>query len=142
MLAQDFDNLVLEENEASREMLIHKAGEYATEEDRLSNFKRAAGLRATNPADSLMGMLVKHFESVSDMARAPHGYTMERWDEKLRDIRNYTYLLKAVLIDIGVSPAVRPPNFHKDNCVYKTAAPNTWIPVDERQCCVECGARV
>ena len=102
MLAQDFDNLVLEENEASREMLLYKASEYASEGDRLSNFKHAAGLRGTNPADALVGMLVKHFESVSEMSKSPHGYTREKWDEKLRDIRNYTYLLKAVLHDIGV----------------------------------------
>jgi hypothetical protein len=58
MDAETFDNLVLEENEASREMLAHKAGEYASDGDRLANFKHSAGLRNTNPADALMGMLV------------------------------------------------------------------------------------
>jgi hypothetical protein len=97
-----FNRIVADENEASEMMLITKAIEYADPEDRLSNFKKAAGIRGTNPVDALVGMLVKHFVSVSDMAKYPAAQSLDKWDEKLRDIRNYTYLLKAVLIDIGV----------------------------------------
>jgi hypothetical protein len=83
-------------------MLSVKAEEYAGDGDRLENFKQASGMLSVNPAEALMGMLVKHFVSVGKLAKAPHSVSMEKWDEKLRDIRNYTYLLKAVLIDIGV----------------------------------------
>ncbi len=101
MTQEQFDALFLEETEASREVLIEKAKQYASKNDRLNNFKEAAGLRSINPAEALMGMLVKHFVSVSDMAKNPTSFSMEGWDEKLRDIRNYTYLLKAVLVDMG-----------------------------------------
>jgi hypothetical protein len=104
VMEQDtFDAIVRTENEVSVEMLIVKAIEYADQGDRLSNFKKAAGIRGINPADALVGMLVKHFVSVSDMAKTPHAYSLDTWNEKLRDIRNYTYLLKAVLLDIGVN---------------------------------------
>jgi hypothetical protein len=97
-----FNEIVMMENEISVEMLISKGIEYGSNDDRLSNFKEAAGLRGINPADALMGMLAKHFVSVSDMAKYPAAQSLDKWDEKLRDIRNYTYLLKAVLVDMGV----------------------------------------
>jgi len=101
MNAQDFDNVVNAEHQASCTLLLSKAKEYAGE-DRLENFKQAAGMLDINPAQALMGMLVKHFVSVGKMSKDPTAYPMDKWDEKLRDIRNYTYLLKAVLIDCGV----------------------------------------
>jgi hypothetical protein len=102
MLAKDFDNLVAEEFEASVEMLKAKAAEYASDSDRLSNFKTAAALRGVSPADALMGMLAKHMVSVADMVKTPNDFRPDTWDEKLRDVRNYTILLKGVLIDMGV----------------------------------------
>jgi hypothetical protein len=102
MLAKEFDALVDNEHEASKDMLLNKSIEYATDKDRLSNFKLAAGIRGVNPADALVGMVVEHWVSISDMAKHPTMYTMEKWLEKLRDDRNYTYLLTAILVDLGV----------------------------------------
>ena len=102
MIADRFKELVEQEEEASEEILIAKAKEYAGIGDRLENFKQAAGMLSINPAQALVGMLVKHFVSVGKMSKCPEMYNMEKWDEKLRDIRNYTYLLKAVLIDMEV----------------------------------------
>ena len=100
MLAKDFEKLVSHEHQASLKVLVTKAKEYATKGDRLNNFKEAAGLRGIPTTEALMGMLAKHFVSVSDMAKDPDIFTLEQWDEKLRDIRNYTYLLKGLLIDM------------------------------------------
>jgi len=100
MTSEEFDDLVREENLQSDHILRAKAAEYASIDDRLSNFKHCAGLRGTNSADALVGMLVKHFESISEMAKHPLEYSDEHWDEKLRDIRNYTYLLRALLNDM------------------------------------------
>lgn len=102
MKADAFDKIVEEELQATVDMLKSKASEYATGEDRLSNFKTAAALRGVSPADALMGMLAKHMVSVADMVKTPNDYTPAIWDEKLRDVRNYTILLKGVLIDMGV----------------------------------------
>jgi hypothetical protein len=83
-------------------MLVLKAKQYATANDRLSNFKEAAGLRGTNPIDALVGMVVKHWTSISDMAKNPLAYTEDQWDEKWRDDRNYTYLAKGLLLDMKI----------------------------------------
>jgi len=101
MTKEDFEQLVLTEHEESCSILSRKATEYAGKEDRLLNFKQAAGLRSINSVEAAMGMLTKHFVSVSDMAKNPIKYPIEQWDEKLRDIRNYTYLIKGLLIDMG-----------------------------------------
>jgi hypothetical protein len=102
MTPQEFNALVDNENVISVNMLANKAIEYATDVDRLSNFKEAAGTRGTNPADALVGMVVKHWVSISDMSKHPTMYTMDKWLEKIRDDRNYTYLLTGILIDLGV----------------------------------------
>lgn len=99
MKADRFNELVQLENEKSVALLCTKAEEYAGA-DRLENFKQAAGMLSINNAEALMGMLVKHFVSVGKMSKDPTKYTMEKWDEKLVDIRNYTYLLKAILVDM------------------------------------------
>lgn len=102
MDAKTFDELVESENKRSVKMLCSKAKEYATEGDRLSNFKQAAGLRGTNPVDALVGMLVKHWTSISDMAKNPTAFSLEKWDEKLVDDRNYTYLIRGLLLDMHI----------------------------------------
>jgi len=100
MTTDDFNSLVAAENKCSLDMLHMKGIEYAGPSDRLQNFKQAAGARNTNPADALVGMVVKHFVSISEMSKCPLKYTWDQWNEKLRDIRNYTYLLKGVIIDM------------------------------------------
>ena len=96
----EFFNVIEAEHNASLDMLKRKGAEYASGVDRLSNFKQAAGLRDTNPIDALVGMVVKHWTSISDMAKNPTAYSMDMWDEKLRDNRNYTYLMKGLLLEM------------------------------------------
>jgi hypothetical protein len=109
MTHEDFEKLVHEENEKSAKLLIVKGREYSRGEDRLQNFKCASGAMNTNPAEALAGMLVKHFVSLLDMARSkdPLQFCEYKWDEKLLDIRNYTYLLKGVLIDMGLRNKIK-----------------------------------
>lgn len=101
MKQETFDLLVMEENKKSEAILSAKAKEYAESGgDRLVNFKQCAGARGVNPAEALAGMLVKHFVSVLDMCKNPLNYSDDKWDEKLVDVRNYTYLLKGVITDM------------------------------------------
>lgn len=104
MTHAEFEKLVHEENEKSLKLLMAKGKEYSDGVDRLQNFKCASGAMNSNPADALAGMLVKHFVSILEMARSkdPLQFSESKWDEKLLDIRNYTYLLKGVLIDMGL----------------------------------------
>lgn len=86
----------------SKRVLLRKQEEYAGEEDRLEQFHRAGAAQAINPVEALVGMATKHFTSIADMAKDPSSYNLKRWREKTGDLRNYTILLEALLLDLGV----------------------------------------
>lgn len=87
--------------------LAGKAEEYASENDRLANFKRSAHLNHTTQPKAVTGMMSKHTVSVYDMVEDGKAYTASEWDEKIGDHINYLILLKAVLIEEGLY--VKPP---------------------------------
>lgn len=87
--------------------LAGKAKEYASDNDRLLNFKRAAHLNHTTQSQAVTGMMSKHTVSVYDMVDDGFAYTAAQWDEKIGDHINYLILLKAVLIEEGLY--IKPP---------------------------------
>lgn len=83
-------------------ILIAKNVEYARDEDKLSNFKKAAGLLGVSQEEALLGMYIKHLVSVTDYIQdIPKGveYELHKWDEKIVDVINYTILLRAMIIE-------------------------------------------
>ena len=87
----------------SKRTLISKAKEYAAKNpDRLNQFYRAAKVQGVNPVEALIGMATKHYTSICDMAKAPKDYNLRQWNEKLGDLRNYTFLLDALVRDMGI----------------------------------------
>jgi len=54
-----------------------------------------------SPAEALMGMAVKHITSILDMVKDPRQYSLKKWNEKITDLRNYTYLLDALVREMG-----------------------------------------
>lgn len=102
-----FQEILDTQVEQTKNVLAGKAEEYASETDRLSNFKRAAHLKGTNQAQAVTGMMAKHTVSVYDMVESGQAYTAAEWDEKIGDHVNYLVLLKAALIEDGlyVEPA-------------------------------------
>lgn len=110
MNGQDFNTLLEERMNKIRATLASKASEYASDKDRLHNFKRAAALRRKSPAEALVGMVTKQIVSVLDMVDAiEDGYQRnmlkrpceqfppEYIDEKIGDVINYMILLEAIL---------------------------------------------
>ena len=100
MKTQVFNLLVKETFKNATEILSAKAKTYATKEDRLDNFKQAAGLSRRTPVGSLKGMVDKHIVALSDFVYAhEHGFEVpaEEWEEKIGDIINYMVLLSAML---------------------------------------------
>lgn len=87
--------------------LAGKAEEYASDNDRLANFKRSAHLNHTTQPKAVTGMMSKHTVSVYDMVEEGKAYKAAEWDEKIGDHINYLILLKAVLIEEGLY--VKPP---------------------------------
>jgi hypothetical protein len=86
----------------SKRVLIKKGIEYSGPTDRLENFKRAAAAQGIEPTQALIGMVSKQFTSVCDMVKNPFLYKEKQWNEKITDIRNYTFLLDALLRDMEV----------------------------------------
>ncbi len=68
MKTEQFNQIIETILEHCADTLINKAKEYATE-DRLHNFKVAAGLQNTTPVQALFGMMSKHTVSVYDMCQ-------------------------------------------------------------------------
>ena len=86
----------------SKKVLIKKEVEYSKDRDRLEQFHRAGQVQGINPAAALVGMATKHYTPICDMAKDPTSYTKKQWHEKLVDLRNYTFLLEALIEDLGV----------------------------------------
>ena len=104
MTAAEFDAILSARLAKAREVLSAKAGEYATDADRLHNFKRAArefpGPGETQPADALVGMMRKHWVSIADIVERKccgNPVPAAVIDEKIGDAINYLILLEAVL---------------------------------------------
>lgn len=94
---EDFTRNIQGRFAQSEETLIKKAKEYATDVDRLHNFKVAAELQGMTVREALGGMMAKHVVSVYDLIRQPELASPEVWDEKLGDNLNYLLLLSAVV---------------------------------------------
>ena len=99
MTNEEFKKCMEESIQRSKDVLGAKAVEYAGDMDRLENFKAAAAVQGITPVRALVGMMTKHYVSITKMARSSHPYNPKVWDEKLVDLRNYTILLDALLRD-------------------------------------------
>lgn len=79
--------------------LVKKGEEYASDVDRLHNFKVAARINGTTPEKALWGMYTKHLVSVMDLVEYPGHATEKLMFEKIGDSINYMVLLKALLVE-------------------------------------------
>jgi len=86
----------------SKKVLLKKGTEYSSENDRLHQFYQAAFIQNINPCEALIGMVTKHFTSIVLMSKNPNLYSMKEWLDKTVDLRNYTILLEALLVDMEV----------------------------------------
>jgi hypothetical protein len=93
--AEEFEAVYDQMSTMSRWTLVEKAKEYASDGDRLHNFKIAAALTQSSEEQALWGFLVKHLVSLSDMVTSGDEYTDAQWDEKIGDAINYLFLLRA-----------------------------------------------
>jgi hypothetical protein len=110
---QEFNRLVKNQCESINKVLSAKAGEYASDTDRLHNFKSAARKLDTTPQVALNGMDMKHYVSIQDMILNGLPATLlnikslpekraaciKYIDEKIGDHINYMILLKAILME-------------------------------------------
>lgn len=103
MNSQDFEHEFELSVLRSKKTLINKAKEYAMcGSDRLTQFKRAGEVQCVEPTEALVGMMTKHFTSLCDMVKDPYRHNLKAWNEKIGDLRNYTFLLDALVRDMGI----------------------------------------
>jgi len=97
-----FDLVLRKAHDRQKSVLCQKATEYARSSDRLWNFKKAATLCDSTPEKALLGMLVKHLVSVSDLCRDLEDgieHPLPLWVEKIGDSQNYLLLLEALILE-------------------------------------------
>lgn len=93
----DFTESVEAQMKRASQVLVKKAEEYASDEDRLHNFKVAAKLQGITVEQAVVGMMAKHVTSVFDMVMSGEDFPMEMWHEKIGDNLNYLILLQAAV---------------------------------------------
>ena len=96
----DFDTILEERLQKTREILGVKAAEYAKGANRYHNFTVAGQMASCTPAEALYGMMLKHMVSVRDLIQdnaAGKSVTCKLIDEKIGDHINYLILLEGML---------------------------------------------
>jgi len=95
---EQFNQVVENRIDQIRKVLVKKAAEYASDTDRLHNFKVAArvGSKQITPEQALLGMWRKHLVSVFDMIESGTRPAPALRDEKVGDSINYLILLEAL----------------------------------------------
>lgn len=100
MTTKVFDKIVDDRLRLTKNILSLKAGEYATSQDRLWNFRRAAKLSNNTPEQALLGMLTKHIISIYDMVdNVEANRCKDAWQEKIGDAVSYLILLEALILE-------------------------------------------
>lgn len=100
MNVEKFNKMLEERIEKTRQVLDSKNKEYASNVDRLHNFKRAGKMLQCSPEKALVGMMVKHTISILDIVdKLDNGEipTKEIIEEKIGDNVNYLILLEALI---------------------------------------------
>ena len=101
MTTPEFNKIVEDLTDQIKSTLIRKQAEYNLDDDRLSVFKRAAGIQQQTTAQALLGMMTKHVVSIYDYVEQNKKFTEALAREKICDNLNYLILLYAVLQEEG-----------------------------------------
>lgn len=100
MNTEKFESIVARRQELIEKVLRQKGQEYASDIDRLHNFKKAAAVNGITPERALWGFATKHLVSVIDIIDGLDSEkipTPELVDEKIGDMINYLILLEVVI---------------------------------------------
>jgi len=102
MTNEDFAIEVDKSVSRSKSILIKKGVEYSQDNDRLRQFHHAGCAQGIPAPQALMGMAMKHIISLANMVKKPSAYSLKEFHEKIVDLRNYTFLLDALLKDVDI----------------------------------------
>ncbi len=101
---EDFNNMANKRVADTIDVMITKGEEYALEGDRFHNFKQSSRMTLETsdprtPKQCLMGMLMKHLNSVQDLANGNLANTEGYVNEKIGDSIAYLLLLEGLLLE-------------------------------------------
>lgn len=106
MKAEQFEDIWMKQVAAEKDMLLERAAAYATNGDRLGNFKEGGQLNACHPLRYGFSLVSKHIIALRDLiGKVEAGkadftaYELDKLTEYVTDIRNYAVLLKALYIE-------------------------------------------
>jgi hypothetical protein len=97
MNSVELDRVLKDQIKRTINILGSKAGEYATDDERLHNFKILSALQGITLRQAVVNLMAKHTVSIFDMASNEVDLPEELWNEKITDHINYLILLLAVL---------------------------------------------
>jgi hypothetical protein len=100
MVPEKFNEILEARLNEIRERLGSKAAEYARNNDRLSNFKKAANLMECGMPRAMLGTWSKHVVSITDFILDTEkgiNHSDADWNEKIGDAINYLILLEAII---------------------------------------------
>lgn len=99
MNQKEFAKLLARRYTITTNILNSKNKEYANENDKLHNFKRAGKMLEQTSEQALVGMWTKHIISILDIVNKlpKETPTTELIDEKIGDAINYLILLEALI---------------------------------------------
>ena len=102
-----FEKILNRRIELTKSVLASKNVEYASDSDKLHNFKRACKMIGCSPEKALIGMATKHFISILDIVDkidSNKNYVAKssveviaKVEEKIGDAINYLILLEALI---------------------------------------------
>lgn len=111
MNMKDFKKVLTRRLHLTKNVLNKKNKEYAPDNDKMHNFKRAGKMEQCTPEKALIGMWVKHIISLLDIVDNidadeddalmqicnGEGLTVELLEEKIGDAINYLVILEAMI---------------------------------------------
>lgn len=120
-----FNDILDQQIKLCRDVLVVKSESYASDSDKLHNFKVAADIQGCSLSQAVAGMMVKHTVSVFDMCASDKDFDLAVWDEKITDHLNYLFLLKAAVVEEAYDtmpwamlPAFETTSKHTDESIY------------------------
>ena len=103
MNAEKFEQLCRELLAKSDETLFSKSKEYATDEDRLANFRQPTSMMDMSPAEVCLMYQMKHISSIAKIAKeSSEGIlpTKALVQEKCQDMLNYTLIFYTIMCEM------------------------------------------
>lgn len=111
MSPEEFEKVFEYVTGRSRDTLVVKAREYASDVDRLHNCKKVAAFEGCTAEQVAWKFNMKHLTSISDMvAAADRLFPSAVWDEKIGDAINYLILLRAIVGETNAGVTTTDPN--------------------------------